>query len=170
MGYLAEVGSVTRVTRDGVPVLDVQVLPFGPGSTVTPEQMLPAGVDSAPLIGDTALAVDVLASGRAIAAAYADPENAGVASPGEFRAYSRNAAGAIVAELHLKADGSVLISNAAGSFELGADGAVSINGAQITTLGDVISALMVSLNNHLHAGSATAPSGIVSPTGAPIPS
>ncbi len=166
MGYLATVDGFTRTSRSGVPVADVQVTPFGPGSSLTPEQMLPAGVDSAPLLGDLALAVDVLGSGRAIAAAYADPVNAGVATSGEFRAYSRDAQGTVAVEIHLKADGSVFISNAAGSFELGVDGAVSINGAQITTLGDVISALMVSLSTHTHGG-VTVGAG---QTGAPIPS
>lgn len=69
----------------------------------------------------------------------------------------------------LKNDGSIFIENGFGHVRLEANGTVKINGATVTTGGDVVSAGGVSLSNHAHIGSPTAPSGPVSDTGAPKP-
>jgi len=176
--FLAAVRSFTRVTRAGAAVADVQVsAPDG----LTPEHMAPAGTDSAPLETDTVLCVPVDGSGRYVAPAYADPVNAGLSGPGEWGGYSRDAGAAVQARLRLRddgaielsngagslslaADGAFSVSNAAGSLEIAADGLVTINGVQITTLGDVESLLGVSLNFHMHP--VTSAPGT---TGAPIP-
>lgn len=68
----------------------------------------------------------------------------------------------------LKNDGSIMIENGAGHIRMAADGTVTINGAIIPVSGDVISAASVSLNNHVHVGSPSAPSGPVSNTGVPV--
>lgn len=68
----------------------------------------------------------------------------------------------------LKNDGSIMIENGAGHIRMAADGTVTINGATIPVSGDVISAASVSLNNHVHVGSPSAPSGPVSNTGVPV--
>lgn len=69
--------------------------------------------------------------------------------------YQLNADGSVVIQndagsYQLNADGSTLIQNGVGSFELQASGECLINGAKITTGGDVITANGVSLNNHPH--------------------
>lgn len=69
----------------------------------------------------------------------------------------------------LKNDGSIFIENPAGHIRLEANGTVKINGATITAGGDVITAGGISLSNHIHLGSPTAPNGPVSDTGKPIP-
>lgn len=50
----------------------------------------------------------------------------------------------------LKNDGSISLENGAGYVRIAADGTVTINGATITTSGDVISASGIHLNTHKH--------------------
>lgn len=71
----------------------------------------------------------------------------------------------------LENSNNITLTNDTHSMTLADNGAVTFsNGASITEDGDFISATGVSLNQHLHVGSASAPAGPVSNTGTPIPS
>jgi hypothetical protein len=72
-------------------------------------------------------------------------------------------------ELSIKLEeaGDVSVSNPTHSLKLKANGDVlHSSGAKITAAGDFITASGISLDNHVHVGSATAPDGPVSNTGA----
>lgn len=180
MGLIARVLSFTRVVSNGIQFSDVKMNPDG-GSNITGEHFSSPGNDSPPLPGDTAVTVGIPRTGGQVPVGYIDTENEGVAVPGEVRIYGRDSSGNIVNEVWLRADGSVLISNANGSFELKADGSIIgqnsagsfelevsgdfvVNGATITALGDVVTALGRSLDTHVHPGVTTGPSN----TGPPV--
>jgi len=74
-----------------------------------------------------------------------------VAVHGEKRIFSTNQAGdTVMSEVFLKQDGSVLIKNSLGSFEMKVSGEFEINGATITIDGDFITAAGISLDTHVH--------------------
>lgn len=157
MGRLGEVLDFER-TEDG-PETKVDL---GGGEIVTAGHYDSAGVDAPPLPGDTAALEDSTGTGAQQVSGYQDTKNEGEAAPGEVRFYARNAAGAIMAELWMKGDGTIEFSNTLGAGKLNPDGTAEINGATITLTGDVITALGVSLDTHLHPS----PMG---PTGPPTP-
>lgn len=74
----------------------------------------------------------------------------------------------------LKNDNTMAMENGSGHIRMAADGTVTINGVTInpaslvTTPNDVV-AQTVSLHNHRHTGSPTAPTGPISNTGVPVP-
>lgn len=185
MGFIGTVISTERSNDAGAPRVIVKILRDGL-DPLTFEMIAAPGDDSLPLPSDFCGAHEVDASGGFVAGGFTDSKNAGIALDGEKRIYSRDAAGVIHADVHLKNDGAIAITNDVGSISLAADGALSItngpgsismatdgtvniNGATISPIGDVKSATGVSLSFHTTAGSPTAPSGPVSPTGLPIP-
>lgn len=110
---------------EGVPTPEAKV-DRGGNDIVTGYQFAPPGDDGQPLPGDVAYLGDDLGAGNAQILGYQDPINAGIAGPGERRLYARAADGAIMGQVWLKADGSILIANDEGSAELGADGTISL--------------------------------------------
>lgn len=144
MGRLGEVLDFERA-EDG-PETKVDC---GGGEIITAAHFDSAGVDAPPLPGDTAALEDSTGTGAQQVSGYQDTQNEGAASPGEVRFYARNSAGAIMAELWLKGDGTIEFSNLAGAGKLNPDGSAEINGAKVTLTGDVITASGVSLQNHL---------------------
>lgn len=157
--------SVWRVIG-GVSVTDVKMNPGG-GPNVTAEHFQPAGDDSAALPGDFGFAAPGPQAGRFAVLGYVDALNAPMAAPGEKRTYSRRPDGAAVAQIWLKGDGTILIENANGSFEIRPDGSQRgenaagyyelqaggtfvANGARLTPDGDVVTSDGVSLRNHPH--------------------
>lgn len=127
-------------------------LTFQGGATIQPDHYGPANVDSPPMDGDYAVAVDTEGTGARADVGYLDPANAQNAAQGEFRAYARDPSSkAQVVELWLKGDGSAKLSNASGYIELLANGSVVINGAIIGTDGNVTTAAGVSLDDHVHS-------------------
>ena len=164
MGLIALVKSFTRVVRNGVRFSDVKVDPGG-SANITGEHFADPGDDSHPLDSDYVAAMPVRRSGGAVAVGYADPINAPKSGPGEKRIYGRDSAGVAVNEVWLKADSSVIISNALGAIELKADGSVDINGAIISPLGAVQTALGRDLDTHIHP--ITSGSSAPGPTGPP---
>lgn len=98
----------------------------GDGNAVTAEHYQAAGTDAPPLAGDYAALEG--AQGEEVAVGYADPANAGTAAPGEHRTYSRDGDGAVVAQLHLMADGKIVLTSP--GVRIGAAGA-----AEALTLG-----------------------------------
>lgn len=124
MGFVADIIAVKRRLRRGISHLDVKILRDIRTAPITATHVGPPGDDSFPLITDRSVNVPLQQTGRVAAVAYFDTLNAGKALLGEKRFYSRTAAGAIIAEVWLRATGAVEITNAAGSIKLGADGAV----------------------------------------------
>ena len=182
MGRIAKILSFTRRVVNGIFFSDVKMNPDG-GSNITGEHFADSGNDSPPLPDDTAVTVGIQRNGGQVPVGYIDTKNAGVAVPGEARIYGRDNAGIKINEIYLKADGSilianffsgseielkadgaVLITNGFGSFELKLDGTIDMNGATVTLLGDVITALGRSLDTHVHPGVTTGPSN----TGPPV--
>ena len=122
MGFIGEVLNFFRLDRFGVPSADVTVDPGGGGDGIespnqTAEHFSPAGDDSRPLPGDYAVVVEVPGEGEGAVVGYLDPANAGVAEGGEKRIYARDANGNLAAEVHLQADGTILINNGSGFCE-----------------------------------------------------
>ncbi len=72
----------------------------------------PPGVDSRPLDGDFCFTEDSEdTEGGKDVLGFIDPKNEPVAEKGEFRAYSRNAAGEIQAEIYVKKTGLIELEN-----------------------------------------------------------
>lgn len=129
----------------------------GNGDNITAQQFGPAGDDAPPLKNDYSALSSAKGSGTASAVAYRDqkPENY-KAKAGEKRIYSRDASGAVIAEVYLKNDGTieaknkktavilsptgeVSINNGSGSFIMEVGGDVVINGVRITKAGEISS-------------------------------
>lgn len=166
MARSAEVQNVERVSRDGVPLVEVQV-DAGDDDPATVEHWAPPGDDSPPLAGDFVQLVDARGAGAEAAVGYLDVANQGQAEPGEKRLYARNASGAVVATIWLKGDGTVVVTNLSGnSLEMAPSGDVTIKG-NLLVEGEVTAksaspSTAVKLSTHLH------PTG-VGPSGAPTP-
>lgn len=131
MGFLATVVEFRRSVDQGVPTPEAK-FDRGGEDTVTGYHFAPPGTDAHPLPGDVGYLGDDLGTGNAQAIGYQDPKNAGVAGAGEHRIYSRASDGTIVAQVWVKADGSILISSdlAGSSVELGPDGAITLTAPQ----------------------------------------
>lgn len=169
MGLIGELLSFARKTVNGVKSSDVKVDPGG-GAIITGSHFSAPGDDSVPLKTDFAVTTPIPNSGGHAIVGYADPKNTPKAGEGEKRIYGRDSGG-VVNEIHLKndgsvlitnlianseielkADGSVIITNSLGTFELKLNGEIDMNGATVTLLGDVISATGISLSTHTHSG------------------
>lgn len=165
---IADLLDFVRTTIDGANASEAKVDPGGDVAR-TAQHFAPAGDDSHPLRGD--LVVLVEADGRQHAVGYVDEKNAGVAEPGEKRIYSRDAGGTVAAVVWLKADGSIVIDNGSGAFELAPNGDVTINGVTIDVAGNVSApgevtarsmAAPVNLSTHIHPD-------MLGSTGSPTP-
>jgi len=108
------------------------------------------GVDSPPLPTDFVATFEAQGTGRTVAVGSVDGVNPSIAAPGERRIYARDGAGGIKVELYMKADGSAILSNAAGAIELKADGSVDINGAVISPTGEITSSAGIGMDTHVH--------------------
>lgn len=144
MGFLATVVEFLRSTVEGVPTPEAKV-DRGGNDLVTGYHFAPAGDDAQPLPGDVAYLGGDLGAGNAQILGYQDPQNAGVAGPGERRLYARAADGTIKAQVWLKADGSILLANDAGSMTVAADGAISLAAGGAT--GELAADGAISLSN-----------------------
>ena len=170
MSRIAIVISSERVIDEGAHALDVKCDP-NDGETLTAAHFADSGDDSPPLPGDTVALEDSTGAGAEQVSGYIDPLNAGVALPGEKRIYARDEDGNIVAEIHIKRSGSILIENGEGTFEIADSGTVTINGVtidpdgNINAPGDVTAkadSTPVKLSTHLHPTA-------MGPSGAPTP-
>lgn len=130
MGFLATVLEFLRSSDQGTPTPELK-FDRGGEDTGTAFHFAPPGTDAHPLPADVVYLGDDIGAGVAQALGYQDPKNAGVAGAGEHRIYARAADGSLVAELWLKADGSILVRSVLGgsSAELGADGAIALANA-----------------------------------------
>lgn len=172
MGRVAEVLSTKRVNDEAGHGVDVKVDPAGGNPSTVPHFADP-GDDSLPLPGDFAALEDSAGSGAEQVAGYADTRNVGKAAAGEKRIYGRSSSGTPVCEIWLKGDGTIVITNDGGSFEMAPSGAVTINGVVIDPDGNVsvpgeVTAMAespgtsVTLSQHIH------PTG-VGPSSPPTP-
>jgi hypothetical protein len=117
---LGSVVLVERVVKGGVPTVEVQVSIAD--ETITAELLLGPGCDSLPIQGDEVLLSEGEGAGATYAMAFGDAKNAGTAEGGEWRGYSRDADGDVIAECWLKKDGTAVTKNKNGSLTLKPDG------------------------------------------------
>lgn len=145
-GLITRLLAFTRTTRHGVKVSDAKV-DLGGGAPVEAEHAASPGEDAYPLKDDYALALKINRAGGCVIVGYVDPNNTQKANAGDKRIYARNNAGDEVVELWLKNDGSTVLTNSVGSFELQADGDVVINGVTIDTLGNITTPVNINAAN-----------------------
>jgi hypothetical protein len=82
-----------------------------------------AGIDAKPILKDNAVTIKQENSGsQPFVIGTNDVISQSVTSEGEIQIYSRDAEGVKQADILIKADGSIKLSNSSGSFELKADG------------------------------------------------
>lgn len=126
-----DVGEVVTVEADGAVRCDL-----GGGDVVTAEPFGPAGDDSPPLPGDSAALTRSPGAGRRQVSGYSDGTERKAAG-GERRLYSRDADGNPVAEVWLKADGSVEATSLSGNGSMSMDpsGVVSASGDVVANAG-----------------------------------
>jgi len=136
MGRIVIVENFARALRDSSYVSDV-IVDTGGGESVTAEHYSAPGDDSYPLTTDYAAIVHTQRTGSNAVVGYADTLNAPKSLQGDKRIYSRDSNGVAIADVWLKADGSISLVNANGSIVLGANGVVTINGVIFSTSGDV---------------------------------
>lgn len=127
MGRLAVVKAVEANIEGGedIPICKVDL---GGGDIRRVPLLLPPNTDARPRPGDYAALISNPGSNHYTAIAFGDQDNTSESGNGEWRAYSRDGGGAVVAEIFLKTDGSIRIENGGGFIELGASGQVNING------------------------------------------
>lgn len=162
MGFINLLISFTRVNRHGTDFSDVKIDPGG-GALKTAEHFEDPGGDSHPLPDDYVATVQHLGAGGVSAVGYLDPVNKPKAAPGEKIIYSRNVNGVLIAELWLKADGTAILSNENGSFELRPDGSMkgaNSNGSfELENGGDfLVNTVRIDTGGNITATSVTAPS------------
>ena len=173
MGLIGLVLSFVRVSRNAVTISDVKTDPGG-GPNITPEHFSAPGDDSHPLPGDYVYAGPTPQRGKYAAIGYMDPTNTPTAQPGDKRIYGRDSdSGAEVVQVWLQNDGTAIISNdngsvtlrangsilgqnSAGSFELEQGGDFVVNGVTIAANGDVTIPSSLTLNGkeiaeHVHS-------------------
>ena len=109
MGFINVLLNFTRVFRRDAKISDVEVDPGG-GALVTPEHFEDAGSDSHPMPDDYVATMEVPRRGGVVAVGYLDPKAPQIAGPGEKAIYSRDASGNLIARVHLKSDGTVVLS------------------------------------------------------------
>jgi len=119
-------GRVARVEKTEV-IDGVRVLTVDAGSSpIQAELYLPPGVDAMPQKDDLVILVDAIGNDGPVTVAVLDeitPDD----EEGWYRLYSRDSAGAAIAWVRLKSDGSLELANKKGSIEMASDGTVSVN-------------------------------------------
>ncbi len=153
MGLL--IGRVTAVSRSQVgtvPVYTVRVKVGGP-EEVTGDLVQSSALELPPAIGDIAVLSPVPGSGRYVVQATGDPDAELTADQSEARLTVRSGAA-----VYLRDDGSIRLSNGAGSITLTAEGDVEVSGTlEAASVRDTT--LDVTLGTHLHPDSGGPPNG-----------
>lgn len=132
MGLTAEVVEVKRVTVDGRELLEIRA--DCAGHELLGDLYQGGNVDAPPLEGDLALFIEDGRNGQRTPVGTMDPATSGKAAPGEYRIVGRNAQGAVVSELWMKADGSIRIEPGT-KLEIGSAGRLAVvrNGDEVTS-------------------------------------
>jgi hypothetical protein len=129
MGRINKILSFIRTLKFGANNVSDVTLDSGGGPNITAQHFSGAGDDSYPLTSDYAVSVSVQGTGVEASVGYVDPINPPSAQAGERRMYSRDPnTRAPVAQVWLKNDGEILVSNDNGSVKVRPDG-----GSIITT-------------------------------------
>ena len=160
---VTKVLSFIRFVREGAYIPRNHVDPGG-GALVDSDQANPPGDDSPPLPGDYGVAVHICKTqGTIVTVGYVDTVNEGQAEPGEKRLYSRDEEGAPIAVIWLKNDGTISVTNQAGSLEMQPSGTIIANGVEIDTSGNITTSgtiiggqvqtsAGINLDTHTHGG------------------
>lgn len=157
--------SFVRNPRNGANQSDVK-LDTGGGDVLTATHAQGSGDDAFPLPGDYPISVQIDRSGGLVVVGFVEPDAAQLAEAGERRLYARDAGRAEVVQVWLKADGTLLCSNASGSYALRPDGSQRLeNGAGYIELqagGTVeVNTATIDPGGNIIATSVTAPSIVV---------
>ena len=140
MGRIAKILSFLRVVKNDASQSKVTVVKCNPGggANVTVEHYADAGDDSHPLTTDYVAIQPVKTAGAEVALGYADTINTPKAQPGDKRIYSRDVnSGAVIADIWLKSDGTIIGANANGQFMLAQSGDFTVNGLTIDINGNL---------------------------------
>ena len=140
MGRVAEFLEWLRPARTGAPY-EGKGDPGG-GATFAGQSFPPIGEDSQALPGDYFVTVRGPSTGEEIIVGYHDPKLTPRAGPGERRIYSRDSGGNIVAEIHLKDDGVIVLNGV----EIDPNGNLTAPGEVTAKAGGA----SVGLSTHLH--------------------
>ena len=127
-GRIAKIKEIFNTTLSN----GAKVLGFGVDFQGTTHQAIStgiAGIDAKPILKDNAVTIKQENSGsQPLVIGTNDVISESVTAEGEIQVYSRNAEGVKQADILIKADGSIKLSNASGSFELKADGTCEASG------------------------------------------
>jgi hypothetical protein len=136
MGRLARVISFARTAVSGKKVTDVKS-DLGGGDVLNGQHFAPVGDDSMPLPDDYVALIPLARQRGAAAVGYLDPKANQTAGAGEKRIYSRDGSGAQVAQVWLRADGTVVVNNGAGMITMAPAGTINLNGVEIDPSGNI---------------------------------
>ena len=179
MGIIALILSFARTIKsNGVKLSEIKA-DIGGGDIRSAEHYGPAGDDSVPLLTDKAVGIEIPRTGGISIVGYLDPNNDPIAQAGEKRIFARDqSSGNVVCDLYLKADGSIIGSNANGAFELENGGDFIINGLTIDSSGNISGSGTITMTGDIKSGTISlkghkhpilAGSSAPGPTGVPVP-
>ena len=121
---------------------DIKLDPGGEANRTT-WHAEPANQTSQPLSGDFICVMPIPGEGKTVAVAFIDPNNPQDIAAGEHKTYARSPDdGAIKCMVHLRNDGTIAITNEAGTSITAdsSDGSVTINGVKFDTSGNITGA------------------------------
>jgi hypothetical protein len=132
MGLVAKIISIVDSVKNDANITTVKV-DKSSNDNITCDNFAPIGDDSKPLANDYAAIMEIKRTGGGIAVGFVDPVNTKKSNNGDKRIYSRNTNdGQFIAEVWLKNDGEVFISNTSGkSIKLNPNGDVDIDALNI---------------------------------------
>lgn len=139
MSTLGIVESFERLTISGKQVTRIK-LDTGGSYYFVGELMLPPGIDTLPMKGDTAFASSNSRTGGICAVGFQQTDRKDEAEPGDLILYSRNAAKEKIAVFSLLKDGSISFGNGNGLIAMDASGVVTINGVTFDQSGNITTA------------------------------
>ena len=146
MTRVAEVKSAARVQDEDGHGVNITADPGG--TQVTAPHFADPGDDSLPLPGDYTALDESSGAGGEHATGYADVRNAGKALAGEKRIYARDAIGAVVGDLWLRRDGTIIGTNAGGTLTLSPAGVLSVSGSSdAAALASVVDAMIKAIKS-----------------------
>lgn len=120
-GMIGKLLSYVRAPRNGAQQSDIK-LDAGGGDIRTATHAQGSGDDAVPLPGDYTVNIQVDRSGGVFTVGFVEPDALEIAQPGERRLYSRKPDRTEAAQIWIKNDGTVLVSNENGSYTLSPDG------------------------------------------------
>lgn len=141
MGLIGRVMDFIKSQRNNAQIDDI-VVQAGGNFNVTAEQYL--SIDKQPLKTDYVALIKDTGNGRYMVVGCVDPINQSITEVGEEALRGRSSGGSILCKIIAKNDGSVIIDNNNGSFQMQADGSFNINGVIIDIQGNITSPSSIS--------------------------